>query len=93
MKTVDDLCLLIEQNLNDADRLASEKIAADTPLLVSGLLDSLTIMRIVAQVEQRTGISFPQNSVVAANFRTPLSLWNAIADIRAGAGQCQGEPA
>ncbi|NEE20773.1 acyl carrier protein [Streptomyces sp. SID7499] len=58
----------------------------DTPLLVSGLLDSLTIMRIVARVEAATGISFPETSLVAANFRTPNSLWAAIGTARAAAG-------
>lgn len=80
MNTVEDLCVLIEENLNEHHRPA--EIAAETPLLVSGLLDSLTIMRIVTQVEQRTGVTLPDTAMVAANFRTPASLWGALANVR-----------
>lgn len=80
MNTVEDLCVLIAENLNDHHRPA--EITADTPLLTSGLLDSLTIMRIVAEVEHRTGVAFTDTAMVAANFRTPTSLWGAICDMR-----------
>lgn len=80
MNTVEDLCVLIGENLHEHHRSAD--VAADTPLLMSGLLDSLTIMRIVSEVEQRTGVVFPETAVVAANFRTPTSLWAAISGMR-----------
>lgn len=82
MDKVDDLCALIVENLNETHRSGHEEVRPDTPLLVSGLLDSLTILRIVSQVEQRLHISFPETSVVAANFRTPAALWAAIERFR-----------
>lgn len=84
MDSVDELCALIEKNIGESQGAAGEEIQPDTPLLVSGLLNSLTIMKIVTQVEQQTGISFPETSVVAANFKTPAALWTVIETIRDG---------
>ncbi|MCX4849513.1 acyl carrier protein [Streptomyces sp. NBC_00893] len=85
MKNVDELCSLIQEIIDEAGGHAEEKVDPGTPLLISGLVDSLTIMRIVALVEQRTGIAFPDASVVAKNFRTPTALWEAIEVVRGGA--------
>ncbi|MEV5976606.1 acyl carrier protein [Streptomyces sp. NPDC052114] len=82
MKNVDELCSLIQEIIDEAGGHADEKVDPGTPLLISGLVDSLTIMRIVARVEQRTGISFPETSVVAANFRTPTALWEAVETVK-----------
>lgn len=86
MNTVDDLCRLIEESLTGP---GTEPVEAETPLLVSGLIDSLTIMRIVSKVERRAGIAFPETAVVAANFRTPATLWAAIGEF--GTGRSTGE--
>ncbi|MFH9264637.1 MULTISPECIES: acyl carrier protein [unclassified Streptomyces] len=86
MEDVNELCGLVQEIVSESHGALDEKVEPDTPLLVSGLLDSLTIMRIVARVEASTGISFPETSLVAANFRTPDSLWAAVEKARAAAG-------
>ncbi|MFH0245587.1 acyl carrier protein [Streptomyces sp. HK10] len=85
MENVDELCKLIQETVGETQGAAGEEIRPDTPLLVSGLLDSLTIMKIVTQVEERTGAPFPETSVVAANFRTPAALWDAVEAARGAA--------
>ncbi|GAA2332280.1 acyl carrier protein [Streptomyces violaceusniger] len=89
MKNADELCSLIQEIIDEASGHADEKVDPSTPLLISGLVDSLTIMRIVARVEQRIGISFPETEVVAANFRTPTALWDAIEAVK-GASHSEG---
>ncbi|MEV7870648.1 acyl carrier protein [Streptomyces sp. NPDC088124] len=86
MEDVDELCALLQGIISESHGALDEKVEHDTPLLVSGLLDSLTIMRIVARVEATTGVSFPETALVAANFRTPTALWTAIERYRAAAG-------
>jgi acyl carrier protein len=82
MNSVDDLCALIQQNLGDVEGTPEVDVRPDTPLLVSGLVDSLTIMKIITEVEQRSGVSFPETSIVASNFRTPSLLWTALQGAR-----------
>lgn len=82
MNDVEALCALIEDCVADP---GGEPVRPDTPLLTSGMLDSLTILRIVARVEQEEGVSFPEAAVVAASFRTPATLWTVVEQLRAGA--------
>ncbi|MFI1012555.1 acyl carrier protein [Streptomyces sp. NPDC020965] len=85
MEDVDELCTLIQGIISESQGSVEETVEPTTPLLVSGLLDSLTIMRIVGRVEARTGIAFPETSLVAANFRTPTALWAAFERTREAA--------
>jgi acyl carrier protein len=82
MNSVDELCTLIRENLAQSDLDTDVEIRPDTALLMSGLLDSLTIMRIVSQVENRTGVVFPETELVAANFGSPASLWHVLQEIQ-----------
>lgn len=82
MDDIEELCALIQQVVSESRDAAGEKVEPQTPLLVSGLLDSLAIMQIVTQVEARTGIAFPETAVVASNFRTPTALWEALGALR-----------
>jgi acyl carrier protein len=84
MDNVDELCHLIEEIIGESQDTAGERVEPQTPLLMSGLLDSLTIMRIVTRVEASTGIAFPETAVVASNFRTPAALWEAVGAVRSG---------
>jgi len=52
MEDVNELCGLVQEIVSESHGALDEKVEPDTPLLVSGLLDSLTIMRIVAAVEK-----------------------------------------
>lgn len=90
MNDVAELCELVGEVLQASAGSLSEEIGPDTELLVSGLLDSLTIMTIVREVESRSGISLPDTAVVASNFRTPRRLWDAITQVRDGQGARAG---
>ncbi|HSI12145.1 MAG TPA: phosphopantetheine-binding protein [Chthoniobacter sp.] len=45
-------------------------VATDTPLFENGLLDSLSILHLIAQVEQLTASPVPDHLVVMKHFRT-----------------------
>jgi acyl carrier protein len=49
-------------------------VAADTPLFESGLLDSLSILHLIAQVEQLTGHSVPDHLVLMKHFRSVQAI-------------------
>lgn len=42
----------------------------DTPLLTSGLVDSLGVVRLVAFVEDRLGVKIPLEDITIENFET-----------------------
>ena len=50
----------------------------DAPLLSSGLIDSLAILRVLSHIEQRLGYRIPSGAIQAADFETAESLANAI---------------
>lgn len=83
MNSVDDLCQLIREILADTSAPVDVAVEPQTALLVSGLLDSLTIMRIATRIEETAGVVFPESEVVAANFRTPQALWQLVQALRA----------
>jgi acyl carrier protein len=49
-------------------------VAAGTPLFESGLLDSLSILHLIAQVEQLTGRPVPDCLVLMKHFRTVQAI-------------------
>ena len=55
-------------------------VAVDTPLFESGLLDSLSILHLIARVEELTGRTVPDQLVVMKHFRTVQAMtaafWN-----------------
>lgn len=51
-----------------------ERVSADTPLFESGLLDSLSILHLLAQVEQLSGRTVPDHLVVMKHFRTVQAI-------------------
>ena len=85
MRSVDDLCQLIRSRVSWTDGETPVEITPETPLLETGLLDSLTIRRIVADLDRTAGIALPRSQVKAANFRTPAALWQAVTEARAAA--------
>lgn len=82
MNNVHELCALIRDVLAETPARVDAEIEPLTPLLVSGLLDSLTIMMIVTRVERDADVEFPEGEVVAANFRTPTALWDLVVSLR-----------
>ena len=49
-------------------------VAVDTLLFESGLLDSLSILHLIAQVEQLTGSPVPDHLVLMKHFRTVQAI-------------------
>ncbi|ANY07730.1 phosphopantetheine-binding protein [Pseudonocardia sp. HH130630-07] len=78
---VEDVCTLVSRVVADASGETPE-IVPDTPLLLSGLLDSLTIMRIVTEIESATGVALPETAIVARTFRTPETVRAAVVAVR-----------
>ena len=78
---VDELCTLVRGCLAFADDEPSVEITPDTELLALGLLDSLSIRRIVAELSA-AGITVPADQIVAATFRTPTALSRVIDGLR-----------
>ncbi|MEU0989999.1 MULTISPECIES: phosphopantetheine-binding protein [unclassified Streptomyces] len=76
--SVEGVCALVDHVLREATGEAPPDTTPETELLLSGLLDSLTIMKIVTVVESAYGIALAERAIVAANFRTPQTLWRAI---------------
>lgn len=60
------------------------ELAGDTPLLTSGLVDSLGIVRLVVFIEDKLGIKVPLEDITIENFET-LELLDAYLKTRKGA--------
>jgi acyl carrier protein len=78
MIEVAELCALVEDCIVWADGETPTRIEPDTPLLASGLLDSLTVLRIVKRLEESVGVTLPPSMLSARNFRTPQHLHTAV---------------
>ncbi|MFE5871502.1 acyl carrier protein [Streptomyces roseifaciens] len=87
MNTVEDLCTLISSKITWGRGEEPRQLQPDTPLLEQGLLDSLSIMQIVAALDAQAGIVLPDTEIVAANFRSPQALWGVLEELRAGAAR------
>lgn len=75
--TLDALCRIVA----GAIKTDGTPIDADTELLLTGLLDSLTVVKIVSELETAIGVELPQTMVVARNFRTPRALHDALTTV------------
>lgn len=75
-------CLLhfVNDELPKLDRRgrAWVPVSADTPLFESGLLDSLSILHLIARVEELTGSTVPDQLVVMKHFRTVAAMTSAF---------------
>ncbi|RQO51192.1 acyl carrier protein [Rhodococcus sp. KBW08] len=75
--SLDAVCTVIAQAVRSPGAEPTV-VGADTELLLTGLLDSLTVVKIVAELERLVGGELPQSLAVARNFRTPASLHAAL---------------
>ncbi|GAA4665165.1 acyl carrier protein [Gordonia humi] len=78
--TVDDVCAVVTDAIA-ARHGRTETIDADTQMLLTGMLDSLTLVAIVAELEKRLDAKLPEDMVVARNFRTPTALHTAVSAV------------
>ncbi|WP_020494731.1 acyl carrier protein [Sciscionella marina] len=79
MTDLERLRALVERVIRESASGPVEPIEPDTPLLISGLLDSLTIMKIVGEIEREHGVRLGDAEIVAANFRDVRALCRAVA--------------
>ena len=63
------------QELSEAD----EPLAADTELLVSGLLDSIAVTQVVATIEACLSREVPPLDITIENFETLRAMFNYVA--------------
>jgi acyl carrier protein len=54
--------------------LGDPRLAPDTELLESGLLDSLGIVAVVSELERRYGVEFPPEALGPDTFADPAAL-------------------
>ena len=64
---------------------AAQSIDPEENLLTSGLVDSVGIVRLIAHVRERLGVTVPPNDLVPENFRT-IRVMAAYMHGRLGAG-------
>ena len=74
------LLYFINEELPKLDRHGRvwNPVSADTPLFESGLLDSLSILHLIARVEELTGCAVPDQLVVMKHFRTVEAMTAAF---------------
>ncbi len=64
--------------------MVQESIKADTPLLESGLIDSLTLLKLVLYLEKRFGIIVGPEELLPENFSTVAAIRLYIASKKKG---------
>lgn len=62
--------------------IRGERVAPDTQLLASGLLDSMTLTHLIAFVEDTFAVSIPDEELASKNFRTPQAVVELVAALR-----------
>ena len=62
-----------------------EELEPDTNLLLTGLVDSLGIMRLVLHLEGELGVSIPPEDIVIENFLTVAHMTRYLKGIREAA--------
>ena len=70
------LLVFINETLPKLDRKQRNwpPIEHDTPLFAGGLLDSMSILHLIAFIEQTTGLMVPDELVVMKHFKTPRAI-------------------
>jgi len=57
-------------------------LSVDSPLLDSGLLDSMAIQDLVAEIEERHGFTIPDDELTEENFESASAIANLIGRLR-----------
>lgn len=60
-------------------------VAPDVPLLDSGLLDSVTLMRLIAYLEETFAVALPADQIVPEHFATVDSIAALVDSCRSSA--------
>lgn len=67
----------------DKSRLAAAEVGADTPLIESGIVDSLLITELILHVEDVLGIAIDIDDFRLASFRTIGAIYERYAPAEA----------
>jgi acyl carrier protein len=59
----------------------NQNIGADTLLLQDGYLDSIALVELIHELEQRLGINLPDGSLIPEDFESPRVLHNRLLEI------------
>jgi acyl carrier protein len=65
-----------------ANKHGCTEITADTELIDQGVLDSLSLLRLVSFIEENFGIALPVEEFVPENFYTPAAIAAMIMRLR-----------
>jgi acyl carrier protein len=84
MITKDDIRTYISITLLEGS--SREPIGDDQDLLISGLLDSLNVMKLAQFLEETCGITIPAQDVVLENFATITQMYAYLTTRGATAG-------
>ncbi|MFF2083815.1 phosphopantetheine-binding protein [Nocardia sp. NPDC058176] len=77
---IDEICTILHTAVTKRHSDTVIEVEPDTELLITGLIDSLTLVNVVAELERRTKTKLPESFVIARNFRTPSTLHAAVLD-------------
>lgn len=78
-----ELSDLLAKMASDLVADSTVQIAADTELLMSGIVDSLGVINLVTWIEDQAGIEIDPGDVVIENFETPNAIVAFVESIRA----------
>ncbi len=65
---------IIQQFITHKQGAAARPIAADTPLLGEGYLDSFALVELIAELERQLPATLPDGSLIPEDFETPRTL-------------------
>jgi|JI10StandDraft_1071094.scaffolds.fasta_scaffold3343991_1 acyl carrier protein len=63
---------------------AADELTANFPLLTSGLLDSLTLFKLLLYLEEKFQVSVQPEEIVAEHFATPAAIEQLVRSRVAG---------
>jgi acyl carrier protein len=61
---------------------AATPIDATTPLIDTGVIDSMGLIQIVTFIEERTGVRIPDDALIPDNFQTVESMERMVEQLR-----------
>lgn len=82
--TIDALVTYIGREFLSGQR---DGLDAETPLLEWNVLDSLSMMSLIAFIEERWGIAIPDEYVLPENFQDIRSISRLVHDLGAAAAE------
>ena len=78
VKTLDEIKVVLRESVQGLSE-TEEPLADDTELLVSGLLDSIAVMQVVATIEACLSREVPPLDITIENFETLRAVFHYVA--------------